>query len=331
MNEPVEIIKGLWTIDIELPANPLRNLNTYVVKAPEGGRNLIIDTGFYRPECLDALMHGIEVLDLKPENTDVFLTHLHPDHVGNAGYLAKLGYKMIMGALDYDLMLFGPDARWRDCMELLQSEGLPKDMFEKIRQNDESVVYTSGMFEAQKVYNGDMLHYGDFDFECILTPGHSPGHMCLYDKNSKTMLLGDHVLFDISPNICCWVCMHDSLGMYLYSLRKIKTYDVALPLPAHRTTGSVSLNDRIDELLAHHERRLNEAVGIIGREPGLNAYEIASRMNWRIKADSWALFPPSQQFFAQSETVAHLDRLFITGRVALERDKSGVNRYFLPK
>ena len=62
MNEPVEIIKGLWTIDIELPANPLRNLNTYVVKAPEGGRNLIIDTGFYRPECLYALMHGIEVL-----------------------------------------------------------------------------------------------------------------------------------------------------------------------------------------------------------------------------------------------------------------------------
>ena len=107
--------------------------------------------------------------------------------------------------------------------------------------------------------------------------------------------------------------------------------DVALPLPAHRTTGSISLNDRIDALLAHHERRLNEAVGIIGREPGLNAYEIASRMNWRIKADSWALFPPSQQFFAQSETVAHLDRLFITGRVTRKSDKSGVNRYFLPK
>lgn len=52
MNEPVEIIKGLWTIDIELPANPLRNLNTYVVKAPEGGRNLIIDTGFTVPSVL---------------------------------------------------------------------------------------------------------------------------------------------------------------------------------------------------------------------------------------------------------------------------------------
>ena len=330
MIEPVEIIKGLWRIDIELPANPLRNLNTYVVKVPDG-RNLIIDTGFYRPECLDALMHGIEVLDLKPENTDVFLTHLHPDHIGNAGYLAKLGYKMIMGALDYDLMLFGPDARWRSCMELLQSEGLPKDMFEKIRKSDESVVYTSGVFEAQRVYNGDMLHYGGFDFECILTPGHSPGHMCLYDKNSKTMLLGDHVLFDISPNICCWVCMQDSLGMYLDSLRKMRTYDVVLPLPAHRTTGNVSLNDRIDALLAHHERRLNEACNIIGREPGLNAYEIASRMKWRIKADSWADFPPSQQFFAQSETVAHLDRLFITGRVTRERDESGVNRYFLLK
>lgn len=331
MNEPVEIIKGLWTINLELPGNPLRNLNTYVVKAPEGGRNLIVDTGFYRPECLNALMHGIEVLDLRPENTDVFLTHLHPDHIGNAGYLAKLGYKMIMGALDYDLMLFGPDARWKDCMELLCSEGLPNDMFEKIRKNDEAVVYTSGMFEAKKVYNGDMLRYGDFDFECILTPGHSPGHMCLYDKSSGAMLLGDHVLFDISPNICVWVCMHDSLGMYLESLRKIKAFDVRLPLPAHRTTGNISLNKRIDALLAHHERRLNGAVEVVGREPGLNAYEIASRMKWRIKADSWADFPPSQQFFAQSETVAHLDRLFITGRVTRERDKSGINRYFLPK
>ena len=329
MNEPIEIIKGLWTINIELPGNPLRNLNSYVVKAPEGGRNLIVDTGFYRPECLGELVHGIEVLELKPENTDIFITHLHPDHVGNAGYLTKLGYNVVMSALDYDLMSFGPDARWKDSMDLLCSEGLPDDMFVKIRERDESIVYTSGMFDARKVYNGQMLHYGNFDFECIFTPGHSPGHMCLFDKNTGVLLLGDHVLFDITPNICAWVCMYDALGMYLDSLRKVRALDVRLPLPAHRSAGNVSLNDRIDALLDHHKRRLDEACGIIEREPGLNAYQIASRMRWHIRADGWNDFPPSQQYFAHSETVAHLDRLVITGRVISKRDESGINRYYL--
>lgn len=329
MNDPVEIIEGLWTIPIELPGNPLRNLNAYAVKAPKSGKNLLVDTGFYRPECLEALTNGIRYLDLRPENTDVFLTHLHPDHVGNAGYLAKLGYHMVMSALDYDLMSFGADVRWKNCMELLSKEGLPEDMFEKIRRSDESVVYTSGMFDARKVYNGEALDYGDFHFECILTPGHSPGHMCLYDAKSGAMLLGDHVLFDITPNICVWVCMYDALGMYLDSLRKIKRLDVKLPLPAHRTTGNIGLNERIDELLAHHERRLNEAASIIEREQGLNAYQIASLMKWHIKADCWADFPPSQQFFAQSETVAHLDRLYLSGKVTRRRDKNGINRYFI--
>lgn len=330
MSEPVEITEGLWTIPIELPGNPLRNLNAYAVKAPAGGRDLLVDTGFYRPECLEELMQGIRLLDLRPENTDVFLTHLHPDHVGNAGHLSRLGYHMIMGALDYDLMSFGPEARWKGCMELLCAEGLPDDMFEKIRSSDESVVYTSGMFDARKVYNGQMLRCGNFDFECILTPGHSPGHMCLYDAKSGAMLLGDHVLFDITPNICVWVCMYDALGMYLDSLRKIKQLNVKLPLPAHRTAGDIGLGERIDELLAHHGRRLDEAASIIEREPGLNAYQIASRMKWHIKADSWDSFPPSQQFFAQSETVAHLDRLYLSGRVLRRRDGAGINRYFPP-
>ena len=49
--------------------------------------------------------------------------------------------------------------------------------------------------------NGDTLSYGGYTLECILTPGHSPGHMCLYIRELKQMFLGDHVLFDITPNI----------------------------------------------------------------------------------------------------------------------------------
>lgn len=47
-NEP-----RIFQIDVPLPDNPLRNLNCYVVQ--DGGETLIIDTGFNRPECREAL------------------------------------------------------------------------------------------------------------------------------------------------------------------------------------------------------------------------------------------------------------------------------------
>lgn len=329
MTGPVEVAENLWTFAIELPRNPLKSLNCYVVKDPAGGRELLVDTGFFFPECTQTLMHGIEQLGLRPENTDVFLTHIHSDHVGNAAYLEKQGFRIVMGALDYDLICMGSKQRWDETGRVMRLEGMPDEIIDAARNRDSAIPDTSGDFEALKVYNGDVLRYGEYSFECILTPGHSPGHMCLFDEKKKTVLLGDHVLFDITPNICVWSCMTDSLGMYINSLHRIRDIDAEIVLPAHRTTGGMTLPERVDELLAHHERRLAEAMSIIRTEPGLNSYEIASRMSWHIKADSWAHFPPNQQFFAHSETMAHLDRLVHSGLIKREHDANGTSRYFV--
>ena len=78
---------------------------------------------------------------------------------------------------------------------------------------------SAGAAFAETVEDGDVLHRGGFSFECICTPGHTPGHMCLYDREKRVFLSGDHVLFDISPNITCWSTMHDALGSYIESLR----------------------------------------------------------------------------------------------------------------
>ena len=72
-NEP-----RIFQIDVPLPDNPLRNLNCYVVQ--DRGENLIIDTGFNRPECREALLAGLAELDANWEKTNLFLTHLHSDH-----------------------------------------------------------------------------------------------------------------------------------------------------------------------------------------------------------------------------------------------------------
>ena len=131
------------------------------------------------------------------------------------------------------------------------------------------------------------------------------------------MILGDHVLFDISPNITLRPYKSNPLKDYLESLENIKTYDVEIPLPAHRESGS-SLTQRVDELLLHHQKRLQEVIDIVGSDPGLSCYNIAARMTWSIKAKNWGEFPTAQKWFAVSEAAAHLNYLIINGSLKRE-------------
>ena len=175
--------------------------------------------------------------------------------------------------------------------------------------------------------DGDVLEYGGHALRCIWTPGHTPGHMCLYETDRQWLFCGDHILFHITPNICRWSGCTDSLGDYLESLKKIRDLPVKLLLPAHREETGV-LSERIDELLAHHERRIANTLEVIGQHPGWNAYEIAGEMKWKISARNWADFPLTQKLFAVGETDAHLDYLEVRGKIRWEQD-GRVKRYYL--
>jgi glyoxylase-like metal-dependent hydrolase (beta-lactamase superfamily II) len=75
-----EVLPNLFRIEIPLPGNPLKSLNSYVMRAAD--RNLIIDTGFNRKECFRAMQVGLRELDVDLGKTDFLITHLHADHFG---------------------------------------------------------------------------------------------------------------------------------------------------------------------------------------------------------------------------------------------------------
>lgn len=70
--------------------------------------------------------------------------------------------------------------------------------------------------------DGDRFSYGGYTFQAILTPGHTPGHMVLWEEAHGILLLGDHVLFDITPNITVWPSYANPLGGYLDSLALVR-------------------------------------------------------------------------------------------------------------
>lgn len=321
-----KICDNIYSFPIVLPDNPLKWLNCYVIKGGVGERSLLIDTGFNRPECLDALRCGLAELNIMPELTDVFLTHVHSDHTGNAGVLADMGCRILMGGIDKKLMF---DARWAERLPLFRSEGMPANLINEVLSNNPGMLYAPKNFETVEICNGDVLCYGEYELRCIHTPGHTPGHMCLYDEKNKLLFSGDHILFDISPNICVWRDFYDPVGTYMSSLEDISGLDVELCLPAHRNRGDVSVKERAEALIEHHNRRLDETLKLIEENPGINAYDLAGKMSWRIRARNWEDFPAAQKNFALLETLAHIEFLIVRNKVERLMDERGNKSYIV--
>ncbi len=313
-----QVAEDIFQFLIPLPDNPLKSLNCYIVRPADGGRCLLIDTGFRQPACWQALREGMDEAGLRPENTDVFLSHLHSDHTGNAADLHALGCRILMPAVDYQrycTFTRNPTAeRWKRAVR----EGMPPELAERSFVNGPIVTYSPPWFPATELKDGDELSYGRYHFCCLLTPGHTPGHMCLYEERYEILFSGDHILFDITPNICNFEDMKDSLGAYLESLRRMRELPVQLTLPAHRGIGGMTMVERIDQILEHHRRRLDEALQAIRTGQPIDAYHIAAQLRWKIRANSWEDFPLSQKWFAIGETLAHLDYLRGIGAITRE-------------
>jgi glyoxylase-like metal-dependent hydrolase (beta-lactamase superfamily II) len=169
---------------------------------------------------------------------------------------------------------------------------------------------------------GDLIRIADYGFNCVETPGHTKGHMCLYEPNKKIFVAGDHILNDITPNILLMSDEWDPLKAYLKSLDKVYGLDIELVLPGHRGT-STNCRERIQELKHHHQERLDEIISILGKDKK-NAFEIASEMSWDILYDSWELFPVPQKWFATGEAIAHLKYLEEKGMIRKEKPEQKI-------
>jgi glyoxylase-like metal-dependent hydrolase (beta-lactamase superfamily II) len=315
-------------IKVRLPNNPLKSLNSYIVRGDN--RNLLIDTGFHLPESFSDLREGISAFGIDMGRTDVFLTHCHADHAGNAGRIASPDSAIYASAVDKPIIewfIGDNDGLQSYFSKNMLRSGFPDD--ERIRslgvnpavQNNERA-----SFAITPVGDNHVFDLGGICLRAFYTPGHTPGHMCLSVDDEGILFTGDHVLFDITPNITEWRELSDALGAYLESLRGMRGMDVRLALPAHRERGD--FKTRVEQLLLHHENRLAEVLDIVAGKAAQSCYEIASRMTWRISDNNWSAFPLSQKYFAVGEARSHLRHLEARGNIRAEAP-DGVDRFFV--
>ncbi|KJS15518.1 MAG: beta-lactamase [Peptococcaceae bacterium BRH_c4b] len=319
-----EVLPNLYRIEVPLPNNPLKALNSYVFKAP--GKNLIIDTGMNREECSKVIFSALQELKVDLEKTDFFITHMHADHSGLVAALATDASKVYCSQPDADIISSG--GLWDTVLKGACENGFPEKELQIALEKHPGYKYASkGGIKFCIVNNGDVITIGDYHFECVETPGHTMGHMCLYDPVKKILLSGDHILEDITPNISLFTSEEGNpLQDYLESLDKIYNLDIELVLPGHRRVFTNS-KERINQLKHHHQERVDEIFFIL-KNGEANAYTIASQMSWDIDCSSWEQFPIPQKWFATGEAIAHLRYLEEDGKIKRET-KDGINIFYI--
>ncbi len=308
-----KILPNLYRIEVPLPQNPLKAVNSYVLRCQD--KSLIIDTGMNREECLKALTSGLRELDVDLNKTDFFITHMHADHIGLVSSLVTDTTTIYFNQPDADFINSG--GHWTEASDAARINGFPEDELQKALRNHPGRKYSSrGRLDFHILKEGDSISIGDYLFRCVETPGHTKGHMCLYEPSKKILLSGDHILGNITPNISAWADNENSLEEYLQSLDKVYNLEVELVLPGHRGIFK-NFRERIQELKYHHQIRASEVISIL-RTGGKNAFQVASQMNWNMSYECWELFPISQKWFALGEVIAHLQYLERKGGILRE-------------
>lgn len=312
-----EVFPGVLRIRLPLPFE-LSSVNLYLVALDEGF--LLIDCGMKsggRFEILEASLAEARIAwtDIK----QIVLTHMHPDHMGLALQVLELsGARLLMHQAEARQLevVISPERRAAWINRAFAEAGVPKELQAQMYRH--YLLIRENFFPLapdQLLSGGEAIPSAIGTLQVLWTPGHSPGHICLYSEQHRVLFSGDHILPTITPNIA-WQPGHNPLGNYLSSLAMLDGIEVALILPAHGEpfTGHQAW---IRQTAQHHGERCDQISDLLLHGPR-TAHSMVGDL-WRKR-----LSPVNHQF-AVLEIMAHLDYMQAQGRVRSEANGPALN------
>lgn len=308
MGVEVAVAPGIRLIPVPFPG-PLRAVNAYLVESASGWA--LVDTGLHTEEGERALREGIRAAGIELGDVQrVFVTHVHPDHIGMAGTLEAAGAEIVMHRpeAEHARRLWSGPSLVNETHAWFARHGMPAEVDDAMRDTWLRISRrVDPIPPITEVEDGAEIDLGGRPLRVRWTPGHTDHHAVLVDETNEVLIAGDHVLPKITSNISLYSWSRDDpLGDFLTALRAVSALPIRRVLPAHGEPFD-DLRGRVQELLEHHEHRLaavTEALGAAERD----AYAVCR-----------ALFPvlrsAYEERFALAETLAHLRYLQRRGNV----------------
>lgn len=306
----------IYKIELPIPF-PLRTTNVFLIDEPP---RTLIDTGIKTDASFETLEKSLKRLGRSfPSIERILITHGHIDHYGQAKKISTLsGASIYIHPKEYGrirslIHSFGP------LKTILLRNGIPENLVHQaIRFIESAQKMADPLDEAFFLEDGDFIPFATMTLKTIHCPGHSPGLICFYWQEQKTLFTGDHLLKEITPNPVLNVpdsrspLRYPGLKEYLSSLKRVADLEVSLLLPGH----GEEIDDPkglIQQMTQHHQQRMDQILSLLGLEEK-TPYEIA--------LDLFPGVPPFEIFLGISEALAHLEILKEEGKVHVkEKDE----------
>lgn len=324
--EALPVAPGVLWIRMPLPFT-LSHINLWAIA--DGERWTLIDSGLRTPETTDAWRALRDGALERREIERIIVTHMHPDHVGMAGWITRRAQcRLWMTRLEY-----------LSCRVLVADSGrdAPEDgtrFYRRAGWDEEQLEHYRARFgefgkhvyalpdSYRRMVDGESIRIGDADWTVITGSGHSPEHASLYCAQHRLFISGDQVLPRISSNVSVFPTEPDAdpLGDWLESLARVRARvpNDVLVLPAHNLPFR-GLHARLDALEAGHARGLAALRAKLSVPQ--RAVDVFDAL-FRRPIDTRSLLS-----MATGETLAHLNRLIALGEATVEEDAQGVAWY----
>lgn len=327
--EAITVAPGVEWTRMPLPFS-LKFINVWIIDDGDGWT--IVDTGMPLPDTKDAWrkLLGERVTADKPLKR-VIITHMHPDHIGAAGWLCyKYDAELWMSRLEYTTCRMLVADTGRDApkagIDFYVRAGWPQKAIDNyVSRFGGFGRGVSQMPDAfRRLEDGDTVRLAGQDWRVITGNGHSPEHVCLFSAALNVAITGDQLLPRISSN----VSVHPTepaanpLDDWIKSCEKLlrELPEDCFVLPAHNEpfTGA---HIRLRNLIAGHDTSLTRLRQKLEKGPAKVPDTFVTLFGRAIKDDEMGS--------ATGEALAHLNYLIHKGEVTTRPDKDGALLYSL--
>lgn len=323
--QPEQIAPGVYWARFAMPMS-LDHINIWLLEDGDGWT--VVDTCLSLPDSRatwEQLFSGF--MGGKPV-TRVICTHMHPDHVGLAGWLVeRFGCELWMTREEFLMCraMVGDTGRQAPevAIRFYHQAGYNEEQLQEYRNRFGgfgSAIYTLPD-SYRRLVDRDTLTIGDRYWQVIVGSGHSPEHACLYCPALKLLISGDQVLPKITPNVSVFPNEPhgDPLSEWLASSNRIRSLlpDDLLVLPAHEAPF-YGLHTRLTQIIESHKRDLSALYDHLS-EPRRAVDCFPALFNRSLEGHNFGL--------ATGETMAHLNCLLRRRQASCELDEKGVKWY----